>query len=100
MIKVDQREVASAQVRPTTPTVAPATKKRTWRWRCGRGKTSSEVQERPVVARTAPPPTPVSFVKHKQAIQANGGLRRRFPDASSADENAQQARRTSRSHRR
>src|SRR5437879_11475137 len=30
---------------------------------------------RPVVAKTAPPPTPVSFVKQQQVIQANGGMR-------------------------
>lgn len=93
MIKVDQREVASAHVNPTTPMVAPQQKSV-----LGAGATSAvrppaRLQERPVVAKTAPPPAPVSFVKQQQAIQANGG---RPPAVSQIRqvqaENVQQAR--------
>src|SRR5712692_1591266 len=73
MIKVDQREVASAQVNPTTPTVAPQQKSVLGAGAAGAARPPARFQERSVVARTAPPPTPVSFVKQQQAIQANGG---------------------------
>src|SRR2546429_557716 len=93
MIKVDQREVASAQVRPTTPTVAPQQRSVLGAGAAGAARPPARFQERPVVARTAPPPAPVSFVKQQQSIQANGGL----PPAVSQmrqvqTENAQQAR--------
>ncbi len=93
MIKVDQREVASAQVRPTTPTVAPQQRSVLGAGAAGAARPPARFQERPVVARTAPPPTPVSFVKQQQAIQANGGLPPAVSQMRQAQtENAQQAR--------
>jgi hypothetical protein len=73
MMRVDRREVETAQVNATTPTVAPQQ-----RSVLGAGATSvarppARFQERAVVAKTPPPPAPVSFVKQQQAIQANGG---------------------------
>jgi hypothetical protein len=73
MMKVDRREVETAHVNATTPTVAPQQ-----RSVLGAGATSvarppARFQERAVVAKTPPPPAPVSFVKQQQAIQANGG---------------------------
>src|SRR5260370_24045257 len=73
MVKVDAREVASAPVAPLTPAVAPQQ-----RSVIGAGATSSVKPpaasfSRQVVAKTAPPPAPVSFVKQREAIQANGG---------------------------
>ena len=93
MIKVDQREVASAQVRPTTPTVAPQQRSVLGAGAAGAARPPARFQERPVVARTPPQPAPVSFVKQQQAIQANGGLPPGVAQMRQAQtENAQQAR--------
>ncbi|PYU64901.1 MAG: hypothetical protein DMG49_25465 [Acidobacteria bacterium] len=93
MIKVDHREVAAAQVNPTTPTVAPQQRSVLGAGAAGTARPPARFQERPVVAKTLPPPAPVSFVKQQQAIQANGG---RPPAVSQMrqvqTENAQQAR--------
>jgi hypothetical protein len=93
MIKVDQREVASAQVNATTPTVAPQQKSVLGAGAAGAAKPPARLQERAVVAKATPPPPPVSFVKQQEAIQANGGR----PPATSQvrqvpTENIQQAR--------
>src|SRR6266849_930309 len=93
MIKVDQREVASAHVNPTTPMVAPQQKSVLGAGAASAVRPPARLQERPVVAKTAPPPAPVSFVKQQQVIQANGG---RPPAVSQIRqvqaENVQQAR--------
>src|SRR6202521_461416 len=93
MIKVDRREVESAQVNPTTPTVAPQQRSVLGAGAAGAARPPARFQERSVVAKTPPPPAPVSFVKQQQAVQANGG---RPPAASqmrqAQTENMQQAR--------
>jgi hypothetical protein len=95
MIKVDRREVESAQVNATTPTVAPQQKSVLGGGAAGAARPPERFQQREVVVRTPPPPAPVSFVKQQQAIQANGG---RPPAVSQMrqvqmqTENAQQAR--------
>jgi hypothetical protein len=72
-VKVDAREVATAQVVATTPTVAPSKHAV-----LGSGATATvhppaTLQARAVVAKTTPPPPPPTFAKQQQAIQANGG---------------------------
>jgi hypothetical protein len=72
-VKVDAREVATAQVLATTPAVAPSRQAV-----LGSGATAvvhppATLQARAVVAKTTPPPPPPSFAKQQQAIQANGG---------------------------
>jgi hypothetical protein len=72
-VKVDAREVATAQVVATTPAVAPSRQAV-----LGSGATAvvhppATLQARAVVAKTTPPPPPPSFAKQQQAIQANGG---------------------------
>ncbi len=95
MIKVDRREVESAQVNATTPTVAPQQKSVLGAGAAGAARPPERFQQREVVVKTPPPPAPVSFVKQQQAIQANGG---RPPAVSQMrqvqmqTENAQQAR--------
>jgi hypothetical protein len=74
MMRFDQREV-SGPVAPTGPAVVPQQ-----RSVLGAG-TATNVRpagnaafnNRAVVAKTAPPPAPVSFARQQQAIQANGG---------------------------
>jgi hypothetical protein len=73
MIKVDQREVASAQINATTPTVAPQQRSVLGAGASVAARPPARIQERAVVAKTPPPPAPVSFVKQQQEIQANGG---------------------------
>ena len=95
MMRVDRREVESAQVNPTTPTVAPQQRSVLGAGAGGAARPPSRFQERSVVAKTPPPPAPASFVKQQQAIQANGG---RPPAVSqmrqvqTQTENTQQAR--------
>ncbi len=74
MIRVDRREIESAQVNPTTPTVAPQQRSVLGAGVEVRVRPPAIAVNRPVVARTAPPPTPVSFAKQQQVIQANGGM--------------------------
>jgi hypothetical protein len=73
MVKVDAREVASAPVAPLTPTVAPQQHSVLGAGAATSVRPPATVLSRQVVAKTAPPPPPVSFVKQQQAIQANGG---------------------------
>src|SRR5436309_1949353 len=74
MMKIDRREIESAQVNPTTPTVAPQQRSVLGAGVEARARPPASAMSRPVVARTAPPPTPVSFTKQQQVIQANGGM--------------------------
>jgi hypothetical protein len=74
MMRFDAKEV-SGPVAPTGPTVIPQQ-----RSVLGAGTATSvrpagnaAFSNRPVVAKTAPPPAPVSFARQQQAIQANGG---------------------------
>jgi hypothetical protein len=73
MVRVDAREVASAPVAPMTPTVAPQQHSVLGSGASASVKPPAATFSRAVVAKTAPPPAPVSFVKQQQAIQANGG---------------------------
>jgi hypothetical protein len=73
IVKVDAREVASAPVAPLTPGVAPQQHSVLGSGAVSSIKPPAASFNRAVVAKTAPPPTPVSFAKQQQAIQANGG---------------------------
>jgi len=71
-VKVDQREVASAPVRPSTPTVVPA-KQAVLGTGASAAKPPAALQTRAVVAKIAPPPPPPTFEKQQEAIKSNGG---------------------------
>jgi hypothetical protein len=73
MMKIDRREIETAQVNPTTPTVAPQQRSVIGAGAPVRMRPPARFEERPVVAKTAPPPAPVSFVKQQQEIRENGG---------------------------
>src|SRR6267142_1005439 len=73
MMRIDRREVETAQVNVTTPTVAPQQRSVMGSGAEGAVRPPARLQERAVVAKTPPPPAPVSFVKQQQEIQANGG---------------------------
>src|SRR5689334_20240721 len=72
MIRVNAREVASAPVAPLTPTVAPQQRSVLGGGAEARVRPPAVAVNRPVVAKTAPPPTPVSLTKQQQVMQANG----------------------------
>ena len=73
MIRVNQKEMASVQVAPMTPAVAPQQRSVIGAGAEARVRPPSPVLSRPVVAKTAPPPAPVAFTKQQQIVQANGG---------------------------
>src|SRR5712664_3851815 len=73
MLKVDRREVETAQVNVTTPMVAPQQRSVLGAGAERAAQPPARSEGRSVVAKTAPPPAPVSFVKQQQEIQANGG---------------------------
>jgi len=73
MMRVDRRDVETAQVNATTPTVAPEQRSVLGSGAAARVRPPARLQERAVVAKTPPPAAPVSFVRQQQEIQANGG---------------------------
>ena len=72
-VTVNAREVASAPVGYSAPTVAPSRQAVLGAGVAARVRPPAAIQARAVVAKTAPPPPPPSFAKQQQAIQANGG---------------------------
>jgi hypothetical protein len=72
VVRVDQREVASAPVRAYTPAVVPA-KQAVLGTGSAATKPPAAFQSRAVVAKVAPPPPPPSFEKREEAIKNNGG---------------------------
>ncbi len=95
MVRVDQREIASAQVSTTaTPAVAPQRQAVLGTGARATIRPPAAFENRAVVARTAPPPPPASFDKQEGAIRANGGrpisnseARQLQPDNSRAADN-------------
>jgi Family of unknown function (DUF6600) len=73
MIKVDQREVASAAVVASGPTVAPPRQAVLGSGAAARVKPPEALQNRAVVAKIAPPPRPVAFERQQELIKSNGG---------------------------
>jgi hypothetical protein len=73
MVAVNAREVATAQVAPVAPSVAPPKQAVLGAGAPAHAMPPAALANRAVVAKTAPPPAPVSFVKQQQMIQANGG---------------------------
>ena len=73
MIRVNQKEIASAPVAPMTPAVAPQQRSVVGAGAQARFTPPPAVANRAVVAKAAPPPAPVSFAKQQQIVQANGG---------------------------
>jgi hypothetical protein len=72
MAKVDERQLAQAQV-VTRAAVVPQQRSVVGVAPEARVRPPAAVQTRTVVAKTAPPPPPVSFANQQRAIQSNGG---------------------------
>jgi FecR protein len=73
LVAVNQREVASAPVGASAPSVAPPKQAVMGSGAPARVRPPTAFASRPVVARTTPPPPPPSFEKQQAAIQANHG---------------------------
>jgi len=89
MIRVNEREIASAPVAPMTPTVAPQQRSVVGAGASARVTPPPAVVNRAVVAKAAPPPAPVPFVKQQEIVRENGGrppaisqIRQAQPDVS------------------
>jgi Family of unknown function (DUF6600) len=73
IIRVNEREMASARVAPGGPAVVPEQRSVLGGEAQARFRPPARVVSRQVVVKTAPPPEHVSFDRQRQAIQANGG---------------------------
>lgn len=73
MVRIDSREVTAAPIAPRGPAVVPQQRSVLGAGAEARVRPPTQFANRAVVARTAPPPAPVSFQRQQQAIQANGG---------------------------
>jgi hypothetical protein len=93
MIRVGQREFASAPVAPIAPAVAPEQRSVLGAGAATRVRPPAPILSRPVVAKMAPPPPPVSFVKQQEMVRDNGGKPPAISEMRRAEpENAQAAR--------
>jgi hypothetical protein len=73
MVRVDQREVATAQVAVSAPAVVPPRQAVLGGGAATRYQPPAAVQARAVVAKTPPPPAPLPFAQRQEAIKANEG---------------------------
>ncbi len=73
IVRVNEREIASAPVAVAAPAVAPPKQAVLGGGATTNVKPPPSVVTRAVVAKTAPPAAPVAFAKQQQAIQDNGG---------------------------
>lgn len=73
IVRVNEKAVATAQVAPTAPAVAPTRQSVVGTARPAAAKPPATFTSRAVVAKTAPPPPPARFEQQQAAIQQNGG---------------------------
>jgi len=71
-VRVDQREVANAPARASTPAVVPA-RQAVLGGAAAAARPPAALQTRAVVAKVAPPPPPAAFEVRQEAIKRNGG---------------------------
>jgi len=90
VMRVDERQMASAQVNVRAPAVAPEHQAFVGSGRAAQARPPERVATRAVVARTTPPPPPAPIARQQELIRQNGGQ----PPAASQVRNAetQQAR--------
>ena len=72
-VKVDQRQMASAQVQVRQPAIVPTKQAVLGSARPAEHQPPPAVQQRAVVAKAPPPSPPPSFEKRQEAIKSNGG---------------------------
>jgi hypothetical protein len=72
-VRVDARQMASAQVQVRQPAIVPTKQAVLGSARPAEHQPPAAVQQRAVVAKAAPPPPPPSFERRQEAIKSNGG---------------------------
>jgi hypothetical protein len=72
-VRVDERQMARAQVQVRQPTIVPTKQAVLASARPAEHQPPPAVQQRAVVAKVAPPPPPPSFERRQEAIKSNGG---------------------------
>jgi hypothetical protein len=72
-VKVDERQMASAQVQVRQPAIVPTKQSVLGSARPAEHQPPAALQQRAVVAKAPPPPPPPSFEKRQEAIKSNGG---------------------------
>ena len=72
-VRVDARQMASAQVQVRQPAIVPTRQAVLGSARPAEHQPPAAVQQRAVVAKAAPPPPPPSFERRQEAIKSNGG---------------------------
>ena len=73
VVAVNAREVATAPVAVGAPAVAPSRQAVLGAGVATRAMPPAALQNRAIVAKTAPPPPPVAFTRQQEMIRANGG---------------------------
>ncbi len=73
MVRVNEREIATAPVAVRAPSVVPPRQAVLGAGAPTRVQPPAMLQSRAVVAKTAPPPAPLPFTQHQEAIRANQG---------------------------
>jgi hypothetical protein len=72
-VRVDARQMASAQVQVRQPAIVPTKQAVLGSARPAEHQPPAAVQQRAVVAKAAPPPPAPSFERRQEAIKSNGG---------------------------
>jgi hypothetical protein len=90
VMRVDERQMASAQVNVRAPAVAPERQAFVGSGRPAQARPPEQVATRAVVAKTAPPPPPAPIERQQALIRQNGGQPPAASQVRSAE--AQQAR--------
>ena len=73
VVRVDQRQLATAQVQVRQPNIVPTRQAVLGSARPAAKQPPAALQARTVVAKATPPPPPPSFEKSQEAIKNNGG---------------------------
>src|SRR5215472_5146227 len=93
LIRVSQKEFTAAPVAPIAPAVAPEQRSVLGAGAAARVRPPSQALSRPVVAKVAPPPPAVPFVKQQEIVRENGGRPPAIAEMRRAEpENVQAAR--------
>jgi hypothetical protein len=72
-VRVDERQLARAQVQVRPPTIVPTKQAVLGSARPAEHQPPPALQQRAVVAKAPPPPPPPSFERRQEAIKSNGG---------------------------
>ena len=92
VVRVDERQIASAQVTARGPAVAPERQAFVGAGRPAQARPPQQVMTRAVVAKTTPPPPPPTVERQQAMIRQNGGAPPPVSEIRKAEPSQQQAR--------